>query len=306
MRIDWDLAGLSTEAGKLDRPVAGHGWKVPEGIELAGDRLSWTWLTSAKEPTYVQPGERLLDEFVKLADRGQGAILAYAKRWGVLGLCPCGVPSTHLQLYAPQGLLHPIRDQHLVHVNPCYPPEDLERTEGGWYWEPLEGWRRYSRKMRAVLNLAVKVRASEPGRPQDWAVLYDAPQQVSDVDAARSLLALKLNTWASFGWRYPLFAWSDTKPIIRPTFAGVFGALTHQLMLATIGTRGLAFCSECGKPYAPRRRVRADQANYCDDPKCKKASRRNASRDYYRRTKRKKASGRKHPATTIGRTKLDR
>jgi hypothetical protein len=134
MRIDWDVAGLSTEAGKLDRPVAGYTWKVPERIELAGDRLSWTWFTSRKGPTYVEPGEGLLDDFVNLADGGPHKILAYAKRWGVLGLCPCDIPSTHLPLHAPQGLLHPIRDQHRVQVNPCYPPEDRERTEGGWYW----------------------------------------------------------------------------------------------------------------------------------------------------------------------------
>jgi hypothetical protein len=142
MRNDWDLAGLSTEAGTLDRPVAGHEWKVPEGIELAGDRLSWTWYTSrpwypsGRGPTYVQAGEGLLDDFVKLADGGAGKILAYARRWGVLGLCPCNIPSTHLPLYAPQGLLHSIRDQHLVHVNPCYPPEDLERTEGAGTGSP--------------------------------------------------------------------------------------------------------------------------------------------------------------------------
>ncbi len=66
---------------------------------------------------------------------------------------------------------------------------------------------------------------------------------------------------------------------------GLFAALALQLLIAVTGTRGLAICTACTRPYAPKRRPNPNRRNYCQ--KCAhKTAVRDATRDWAIRKRR--------------------
>ena len=64
-REDWELAGLYSEAGHLDRPVATGCIQVPNVIEIDGGRLYWD-VDFDRPIEEREPGPGMLNEFIAL------------------------------------------------------------------------------------------------------------------------------------------------------------------------------------------------------------------------------------------------
>src|SRR5687768_2019394 len=111
-RRGWELAGLTDFEGRLERPLAASMVDQPLHVELQGDEIVWTERPDDDDwrPAYT-PGRELLTPFVRLFEGTDAEILAYAGRWGVLGICPHGLPSSH----------NPPAEAFLRGTRPCRP-----------------------------------------------------------------------------------------------------------------------------------------------------------------------------------------
>ena len=113
---------------------------------------------------------------------------------GSVRICHHGLPATHNprppELPAQSGI-----------ATWCYP---LEQSD--WYWEPLDSWRDFARRARAVLNLAAAMGQEIRTRREDSAVLHDTWAQKWDasggnipVAVMRLVLKHVVNTWLVWG-----------------------------------------------------------------------------------------------------------
>src|SRR5262249_9605627 len=126
-------------------------WPIPTGLELdrTGEFLRYRIHRPAR---YTSPTRDLLDQFTGLVDLEERDVLAFAKRWGVLGLCA-------------------------VHNRPASHPAAIgsQVTTGGCplnaIGDPLEVWFTLARQFRAVRLIAARLRNNEKGRTQDWRAL---------------------------------------------------------------------------------------------------------------------------------------
>lgn len=78
------LGGLLSEDGTLERAFPIAKIAIPSEIKVNAGSLVWDAPTTMKS---VEPGKRMLFDFIQLADASESAVLKYAHRWGVLALC---------------------------------------------------------------------------------------------------------------------------------------------------------------------------------------------------------------------------
>jgi hypothetical protein len=114
--------------------------------------------------------------FTRLAKAPSDSQLAqFAMRWGPLGICKHGWPSTHdngscAPLRAPERYWEHHTEQTAWSAVFWSGPGEIPMNEWqGTYWEPLVAWRFYVRKFAAALNIANFLRKERPGRHEDWA-----------------------------------------------------------------------------------------------------------------------------------------
>jgi hypothetical protein len=275
--ISADLwVSLVDREGRLERPLTSGRWRIPPAVDVNGDRL--VWINDPGPPVrYARSGKELLEHFVRLADAPAERIKAYARRWGVLNICEHGLPASHNPPpvpLPPKALLSWCRPLG-------WPANEL--------WEPLEVWRRYSRQMRAFLNIAARLHEGDLGRLEDWRVLYyqveDGPvpwwKRVTAAD--RRVVTLQLKEWLAIGRVELEPSWDEEPLALRLGVAGLFGALAVQLALAISRTDGLAVCSGCGISYIPSRRPKANRRRYCPECRRRKVPGRDAATGYRQR-----------------------
>jgi len=212
----------------------------------------------------------MLEAFLRLADASDQQIQAYALRWGILGICKHGLPFG----WAPHTAAQKFYWCLPIRWKGWHPPHG----PGGW--EPLRSWRAFSRQANAIVNLSASVHQDRRGRPEDVLAaresmpkvvrslsrsLFSAPAET--VDEQRQLVAAFIREWLWFGSVRLHFQWNRRG--VQVGFGGIvlayglFGALAVQLVLIVSRSDGVAFCHGCGQPYAPRRRPKARQRNYC-------------------------------------------
>lgn len=271
----WSEAGLTDLEGRFGRPVAAGRWVVPSGIELQGDQLIWREFPARQ----VSAGPKLLEEFVRLADRPAEAVLSYARRWGVLGICEHGLPLSHNPPPTPLG-------PGSFPMTWCRPLA----AESGVFREPLDAWWRYSRQYRAVLNLAACLHDGRLGQPEDWKVLFYKESEERAVpwwrrrmDAEWSVLSFVVNEWLDIARVRIRHVFERGKHDLPMSGMALFGALALQLLLAATRTDGLAICSACGLSYRPSRQPTTNRRRYCAECRERGASLRDAAADYRRR-----------------------
>jgi len=280
------LKSLEDAHGFLERRYAADILLVPRIIRVEGDRLVWAVRTRPDRAKAferalrnrsradaaraqwntrrVQPGGDTLRAFAGLVGAPPSRVLAFARRWGPLGICPCGLPSSHSLDCAPRGW-----DGH-----------------GGW--EPLTRWDYYARRARAVLFVASELRGGGKipneelmplhldlakvllvaGRlqrprvlpPDQWSLLINVVNEWIEVGGVRPRLILsgdavrgRPELVLTPTWRFP-----------QPEFS-LFGTLGMQLAFAVSGARGLAFCSSCGQWFEPGSQLRRGKQHYCSD-----------------------------------------
>jgi DNA-directed RNA polymerase subunit RPC12/RpoP len=256
----WEVSHLPTE------PIlSASRLRCLPRVELRGDRLVWFPIVGESAGKDVDAPADLLLRFVRLADASPQHICDFAARWGVLGICKHGVPSSH---------------------NPGCRPRSNDEYD---YWETLEVWRHFARHARALLNVAARLHDEKLGEAADWRVVYEQSGQVApwwnrshgSLGVERLALADCVNEWLLIGNVRPALTWSPGEGCsskVGLAGSGLFGVLAIRILMAVSRTAGLALCSWCGEPYAPKRRPRADRRNYC--PKCGiKAAWRDAQRE---------------------------
>jgi hypothetical protein len=282
-----------------DRPASDHVLLVPALVSLEGDRLTFTFTMGEVASRPVTSATHFLDDFVRLAGRGPGDILAFASEWGPLGICSHGRPSTHLRTEALGCLPMVLPDR----------PNTL--------WEPLSAWTTYSRQARAILSTAAKLHHGQPGGPQDWedipgwdlrSAAYamvrsrsNAPNSgrwatpameatVSgfwhDLETQRHVLAGVVHEhWITEGQVSPSLDWRGARARIELGGWGLFGALAVRMLFGLTRSDRLTICAACGTPFVPARRVTDDQRCYCpDSPACQRARIRDAARNHRKRS----------------------
>lgn len=139
MFAHYDLAGFSDELGNLGRPVPTSQVIVPEEIWLEDDCIHWR----LGNPTLREISRSMLNQFLRLDSAA--SILRFAREWGVLALSPKlrSKGSSH-------GYYLPGRQYMELGV------------------EPVSAWLYYSKRARALLNVAAALKQGKLGDLSDW------------------------------------------------------------------------------------------------------------------------------------------
>lgn len=251
---------------------------IPAYVELKGNRLLWTWWDPAdptKAPHEAEP-KGMLDTFVRIQDGP--AVLRFARRYGVLGICEHGLPASHNP--------PPPSPAGSSRVWWCYPL--------GWSedvcWEPLDRWYYFAGLARALVAIAANFRQNKPGSADDWRAVFAAhPRERIDalcerlgqlVESGRFYLGNVLLEWLAWGNVRPALDWPVVNEAPSLSFTGgTFGILGIQLLFAIAGAHSVAICSGCGVPYLRKYKPRPDRRNFC--LKCgEKTASRLRQRDY--------------------------
>jgi hypothetical protein len=246
----------------------------------------------------------MLQDFTKLADAEDRQILSYARHWGVLGLCACGLPHAH----NPPSVLFPLvrwdakKAKYIPWSRGPLPPEHLAelrataerqtheqlvsrrlpcpllQTRGGVLWEPLDRWRELSAAVRAALNIAADLSQGRPGPEEDWRRLDEFEplgllmRGPGLMDLTRLTLGGVLNRWMEMGGVAPQILWLPDGARLQLAVSDVrvgqlWGALVLQLLFAASHADGFVFCSACKKPYVTDRQPAAGRDSFC--PTCR-------------------------------------
>jgi len=256
--LDWLDLG-SGEDGIVDRPTGALAWAIAPAVTLENGALIFRYSakpgkngTNYLKRGKARPDARLLTRFIELADASDDRILAYARRYGRLGLCE------HGEL------------QHLAKDDPDCLPTGL----GGMYVEQVERWRENARGARALLNAIAQFYKS--GTVSDATLRALNPALRSSAAALRKA---GLAGWSFIlGWtRIWLRAFRVRPEILYDRRAkrfharlrgrpGLGNALALQIMTLACQSKGIAICSSCARPFTPKRRPSPTRESYC--PKC--------------------------------------
>ncbi len=182
----------------LDDPLIGVRIPLPEVVwyepaEVArqrniGARIGWRVGGEAVS----EPVTHCLSRFVRLADASDEQIVAFARTWGVLGMCMCHHGSgLHLGC---NGLTEEerwwVKDWSVqlkwLRGNSVGLDDPLGYRDGKVvlpkyrlpHWEPIDAWRYYARAYRALWNIAIDLRTGTAPPPEVWrdAYTYPAPE----------------------------------------------------------------------------------------------------------------------------------
>jgi hypothetical protein len=278
-------AGFTDDDGRLGKLVATGTLIVPNTINLDAEKgelvsIPFDGGTEVRLPRHGP----LLNEFIRLGDEPSGgAILRFARKWGMLYLDAKGTP--------------------------CSNPWDLlERRR-----EPLSAWKYFSRRARAAFTIAGNLADAGHGHahpdkkakrasPDDWAALdglggrpgveprvgtefFDDLNRRYGVFSAyaalghryradwtiekeRRALAREIRIWLDLG--RPSFAVSMDTWQLEVDYNGcLLSAIALQLALAATGMGHLFMCSGCGYPYVRLKWKKGnhDQSRKMKDPK---------------------------------------
>lgn len=214
-----------------------------------------------------QEGRGILDEFIRLCDGDDQAILEYARTWGVLELCAHNLPSCHeFSIGAPLRLPPPMPKpptgiHHWFHEDPrqCTP---IGR-------EPLTTWRHFSEQARVLLNIAADLQRARLGGGEDWRkLLQDRVYPADSLAAHKSCLRDAIEGWLKLGRVKPTI--DDITIGLTWTGADLFGELAVQIALAAKAMDSQVLCVACGREYQPKRLVIRRGFNYCPKVKCQR------------------------------------
>jgi hypothetical protein len=287
--LAWEVADLTLSEG----PLKVGDWPRPAWVSVDGSVVRYGLADrEARGPggsiwrfaTVEERAEAMLRGFVRLGDvpetRFPARLEAFARRWGVLGLCRHGMPATH-----------PITAEMLPLETPC----GLWMTPTGT--EPVSLWREYARQARAVLDVATALvaeevpateseprlpsRAASEGDAAAWSialrefppgstappVLGDQLQGPDRVTQRRWLLDRAIARWTNVAGIQLVPDFDGAQPV-RLGVRSLFGALAVQLLFAVVRAPFTRSCAGCGRFFHPSRRPRGQEKSWC--PTCRK------------------------------------
>ncbi len=230
---------------------------IEVNLEERGKRkeLAWKYGEPPKWGNQIQPTDRVLYEFIELSDGNTGAILSYARRWGVLHICQHNYPASHNPPPFPGNIV--------VKRGWCSPvPEP--GAEGR---EAVAVWVEYARQARALLDIVEKLNQKTPIEARAaWEDLGMSPALFgigTTLSVDWNFVALFVGHWLWLGNVRPSLAVSSQGPSVELAADGLFGVLACQLLQYVGGPNGVATCTGCRKPYRPRRQPSKSRNHYC-------------------------------------------
>ena len=254
---DADLSPLwveSDEPGQLRSPSTGRAWSVPEKVDMVGEKLVYSYAKPHRDYVAEQDprhSREPLESFARLANVDDDSVFAqavveFAKRWGVLGICEHELPAGHNHAclgfpLAPMG---------------CQPRKQEESDLG--YWEPLDAWRQWSGRANAILQLSAELWRGRLGEEALWDVCgvthfqsileFWHSRGIGHVEYGRWQLAMAVSTWLDRSGARPILVWEQDGPKIVLTGMqshALPAVLGVQLMLTVGMVSGL--CAGCSK-----------------------------------------------------------
>jgi hypothetical protein len=301
--------------------IAGAAVAMPAELKVSGGLVSW----SEKGTVQKIETEDLLESFLGLTHDTD--VLNFAMLFGPLRLCEKHkIVSYHRPLPIMDGMLNPAistADEMLqFDLLSLFCIPTIETKSPRRYSEPVEEWLRLAKHARGLLAIANHLRDLESAA----ATKVDAAIAISgwyetvalswgeldglDLDAPAYMrgywpsdpwtrLAEDLNRWLrlsdvelfvvnqqrqGFSFRLQLgsnrFTWS------------VLSLVALQLVSAVIGAERWTNCSVCGLPYAATKHaVSEDRRNYCPECRRKNIPRREATRAWRERERKKQPKG---------------
>jgi hypothetical protein len=227
----------------------------------------------------IKNSAALLGPFLRLHRGTDEAVLAYARRWGLLGLCSHGLPAEHhdrglVMLAPPHGYWGSLGDHERRLMGP-------ERIEWWRYWSSqadavlavaapvkrelvtdsvagyLEAWSVLERPMpwhppAEAIELANSIRESVRSRLLRISGLDDPTvhplYEVFRMDELKRQVADMLTSWLRLAGVALTIEWHGEVPMYsRPTH-GLFGAIGKELLRAIQDSNaGWEVCSRCGE-----------------------------------------------------------
>jgi hypothetical protein len=226
---------------------------VPQNIELIGDKLKWD-LEGKVSTRYSF--RNLISKFADLANSGSEEVLAFAKKFGVLGLCKHQLPASHSKT----SILTKNKTDSI-----CQPLGE----------ESINLWWDFARNAQAILRISLALRLNSRTRKEDWLVLL--ANQEKDLPTTKKtekqLIENSINLWLDLAGIKPQFNLEDeTWYLAYPDSNSLFAELANQLMMKTGKIEGIVTCSECNRsgPLSElgtyrSRKPRSGTRFYCDD-----------------------------------------
>jgi hypothetical protein len=289
---------LEQAEDEVDPEFRSDAWFGPRVVTLDGDVLRFSPDDDKSRP--LLPTKGLLRAFTRLRNADGPAIERFARLWGRLYLCDHGLPSSHhalateergpvfpepsdedhdpfwdgvlgsvdvpLDYYPSEPLEHPARvGRSFGRGRPAAPqPEDIQGEEWANY-EPVAAWRGIARRMAAIVEIALLLKAEDQTKVSLWG------------DAGGPLWE---STYERFGQRRPellgpfvrnfatrQLAIAAPRLVVGPhglvVGGGLAQALAMQLALTVAGQRSAFLqCSEDGC-INPAETPRMNAKPYC-------------------------------------------
>lgn len=282
--------------GHLERPFSSEPLQVPVCLSLEG-----SWLVSPDHGNEastreVVPQVGLLSDFLALWDAADEKVLAYARRYGLLGIWENAArlgsdcadifdASYPAWPWDQDDCLFPLPEVANTQVMAYYPLGWVD----GRYLEHTEIWRHLARQASALLHISNRLHQGILGREEDWQTVFEW-QIVIDI-LWRDLDVL--GQWVLV--RHVVGAWVRLGRVgvrIRPSASGecmvfsgesLFGALALQIASVISRGEGLAECCNCGLHYPPERVPAKDRRRYCPECRDRKVPQKHASGDHVNR-----------------------
>jgi hypothetical protein len=256
-------AGMVAEtATKVGRYGDGVGWPVwVTDTRIVEDRgqqaIAWYCQERPNDLGWAKE-QYVLDAILDLADSLPRSVAAFVRKYGPLEICSHGYSWYDHRCCAFGKLQNP---------------------------QPVETFRNISLEFGALLRLAAAGRRSRAGDLSDWAFLEgfgDSRPKLPerrDPWAARWAVSDWVSWWMQKTGMAAFLTWPSKDQIeFHLGSLGPLSAGAKQLAFTVAQIDALAVCSECGKPFIPKRRRPQSRRAYCQ--KCgKRASDRRAQRD---------------------------
>jgi predicted RNA-binding Zn-ribbon protein involved in translation (DUF1610 family) len=218
-----------------------HRWLRPPGIRLENEAICYD--DPDNKAVWVKnPGLKLVADFATLAAAPPEAILQFARRWGVLGLCQHRAGGSPPLVAA--GVLHSRLSAEVCRLS---------------YAESLESWRYYADFIGLLVNRAAALQKRHALSLRSTNAKNEVQSFVRQCD------------WVAryFGCLRPILVVEDGRFEVKlgsHIATGLPAALASQLLFTLAGSAPLVTCASCGKLFPPRRRPPAGQRAYC--PNC--------------------------------------
>lgn len=283
--------------------LSGEPLLVPGDVQLDGSMIHWADSKQAPPRRVIAPHD-ILQQFLKLADAKPLKIEAFARKWGILGICQHALPRTHNVWRASARDSIPLDGDGA----PCEPLGMVADMRGYAGTEPIEAWQTWSQCARDTLALADAAHSDRKVSPEVWRRLFGTtPLDRQDARSLKKGTASAVQHWLEFGNVRPQFSWGaspiqivysgrdtwEPLPAAVPLRMGgrhgttLFPELAVRMMMTVTRIDALAVCSSCNNPFIPPgRRPAAGRRRYCETCRKDGAPLRDAKRDSYARLKR--------------------